>query len=237
MKKAFLSIIFFAAALLVGAQAQKIVIKVEHGHHLINALSKSGQHVIISLDMKEVQNGWAKKIRGWGGKAEESKGTYTIHGAIIPEISKSPVTIYTHVSSSNTGTKVWWGIDMGSAMITPQTHSGEYAKMEKILRDFAAAEYIDDINLQIAAAEKVVQNSVRAQEKTVQKGQQILGDIEGNKKQKAELEQKLEQNRLDAIQLQKDLEQNKLDQQNSAAEVVKMQKALEVVKAKLNSVQ
>ncbi len=125
MKKVFLTLCLFAA-FFVNAQTQKIVIKVEHGHHLINALSKSGQYVIIGLDIKDVQSAWAKKLKGWG-KVEESKGTYTVHGAIIPEISKNPVTIYSHVSTSNSGTKVWWGIDLGSAMVTPQTHSSEYS--------------------------------------------------------------------------------------------------------------
>ena len=52
-----------------------------------------------------------------------------------------------------------------------------------------------------------------------------------------QIEQKIKDNAAELIQLQKDIEQNKLDQQKAGQDVEKMKKALEVVKAKMNTIE
>ena len=61
-----------------------------------------------------------------------------------------------------------------------------------------------------------------------------MKDISKNGQEKTKLEQQLKDNASELQQLNKDVETNKGDQKKAADEVAKMQKALEVVKAKLN---
>ncbi|HSZ71858.1 MAG TPA: hypothetical protein VK750_04225, partial [Cytophagaceae bacterium] len=74
-----------------------------------------------------------------------------------------------------------------------------------------------------------------AQNKQIDKGASLVKDISKNGQEKSKLEQQLKDNAAELQQLNKDVENNKGDQKAAGEEVVKMQKALEVVKAKLNT--
>jgi hypothetical protein len=108
---------------------------------------------------------------------------------------------------------------------------------EKILHDFGVMVYRENINDQIKDAEKVLSQTVKAQEKKVKQGVDLVNKVDRNKQQKINLEQKLKENAEELIQLQKDIEQNKLDQGASSVEVEKVKKAVEAVKAKLLQVE
>lgn len=216
------------------AFAQKI--SVSESSEMIEKISRSGMHTIIELDEKKVSKAWEKFLKNYG-KIESSKGILTIPVANIGAISGSPCKVISKVQSSNKGTKVWWAIDMGSSLVTSSSNNSAYKSAEKLLRDFAAQCYRDDINDQIADAEKALEASTKKQERTIKDGENLKGDLEKNAKDKIDLENRLKQNAQDKVTLEKNIEQNKTDQSAAAQDVEKMKKALEAVKLKLNGIE
>jgi hypothetical protein len=222
----FLVLYFFTFS-----SAQKI--KVSESSETIEKIPRTGQSVIIALDENEVEDLWKKQLKNFG-KVESSKGVYSVAIASVPSVSSSPCRITSIVKGSGKGSQVWWTIDLGNSMLTSNSSASKAA--EKILHDFAVGCYRDDINNQVKEAEKALAGSVKSQEKEVKEGQDLIRDVEKNKQEKINLEQKIVQNGKDLEQLQKDISQNKTDQGAAAAEVEKMKKAVEVVKQKLNTI-
>jgi hypothetical protein len=210
-------------------------IKVSESQENIEKIPRTGLSTIIELDDDDVEDNWKKQLKSFG-KVESSKGIYTVAIANVPSVSSSPCRITSIVKSSGKGTQVWYSIDLGNAHVTSSGNSSAYKAAEKILNDFAILCYKDDINSQIKDAEKALANSVKAQEKEVNQGQDLLKDVEKNKQDKINLEQKIKENGEQAVQLQKDIAKNKTDQAAAGQDVEKMKKALEVVKAKLTTV-
>jgi hypothetical protein len=225
-----LTLFFFIYSLSYG---QKI--KVSESQESIEKIPRTGLSTIIELDDDEVEDLWKKQLKSFG-KVDNSKGVYTVAIANVPSVSSSPCRITSIVKSSGKGTQVWYSIDLGNAHVSSSGSSSAYRAAEKILNDFAILCYKDDINSQIKDAEKALGNSVKAQEKEVKEGEDLVKDVERNKQDKLNLEQKIKENGEQAVQLQKDIVQNKTDQAAAGQGVEKMKKALEVVKAKLTTV-
>lgn len=205
----------------------------ETGNEIDN-IPRKGMAIDLQLDKKFVEKMWKKKLKEFSGKSSGAKGGSSIEGASIPPVAKNPVNIYTAVNKSKGGTQVWWAIDMGSSYVS-KGGSG-WSAAEKIMLDFGREAYREDINQQIAEAEKAHAKAVKLQEKEVQEGEDLVKDIEKNGKEKEKLEQELVQNGEDLVQLKKDQEQNKKDQEQAKKDAEKMKQAVEVVRAKLDGV-
>lgn len=211
--------------------AQKKV-EVHDALQSFEGLSRHGMAVQIDLADKEIIKKWEKRLKEFG-KLESGKSGYTVNGANIPGLGK-PSNIYSIVTSTGSGIKIWWAIDLGSHYVTI-THLADHATCKHILHDFAVQMYRDDVNRQIADAERALATSTKNQEKTINTGATISKNIENNAQEKIDLEQKLKENAEELVQLNQAKEQNVLDQQKAAEEVTTMQKALEAVKSKMNT--
>lgn len=208
---------------------------VSEGQEILNDITRTGMFTVVNLDNKTLDKAWEKKLKEYG-KVSSSKGIYTITGAEIPGVTSKPAQVYSVVKKEKNGTKIWWAIDLGTSFVTSSTNSGAYSGASKILSDFAIASYKEDINIQIAEAEKELGKTVKEYEKEVTNGQNLAKSVERNKQEKAALEQKLIDNANELKQLEKDIQTNKTDQEKAASEVEKMKKAVEVVKSKLDQV-
>jgi hypothetical protein len=197
---------------------------------IIESVSREGSSVMIELNDKAIIKEWESELRTYGKLTKLSGGDgYKIIGAYFPGVAGTCI-IYSKCYANNSGYVVWWTIDTGSeAKASP-------APLDKKLVDFARQQYIRDINLQIQDAEEAVKSSVKIQQKQLDKGENLVDDISKNGQEKIRLEEKLKLNGEELIQLKSDLEQNKVDQIKAQEEVNKMQKALELVKAKLNGI-
>jgi hypothetical protein len=171
------------------AQSRKNI-EVTSGHAPVQEVDRQGLQVLIELDEKFVTKTWIQKLKEYG-KVETEKGGYVIHGASIPEIS-SACTIYSALSTTKTGTKVFWAIDIGSGYI--KEGESHYNTAKKKLYDFAVSAYVADINVQISTAEDALSSSVKDHEKLVKQGENLKSDTQKNIKEKADLEKKLVEN-------------------------------------------
>ena len=175
-----------------------------------------------------------KKLKEFGGKSSNVKGGSEIEGASIPSVAKNPVKIITAVDKAKGGVEVWWAIDMGTTYM--EKGGSGWSAAEKILLEFGREAYREDINEQIAEAEKAYEKAQKSYEKEVKEGENLVKDVEDNGKEKIKLEEDLKENGEELIQLKKDQEQNKKDQESAKKEAEKMKQAIDAVRAKLDGV-
>lgn len=200
----------------------------------INDVPRKGMAISLQLDKKFVDKMWSKKLKEFGGKSSNVKGGSEIEGAEIPSVAKNPIKIISTVGKGKDGVEVWWAIDMGTAYM--EKGGSGWSAAEKIMLEFGREAYREDINEQIAEAEKAYEKAQKDYDKEVKESEDLVKDVEDNGKEKIKLEQELKENGEELVQLKKDQEQNKKDQEATKKEAEKMKQAIEVVRAKLESV-
>jgi len=231
MKKSF--IVSFLLLFSITCFAQKILI--QEGSEVVDNIQRTGLYTIIKLDNKTVEKAWEKKLKNYG-KVQSSKGVLSITGAEIPGVTSKPGQVYSKVLKTKDGAKVWWAIDLGSSFVSTSEGGSSYRAASQILTDFAAECYRDDINKEIADAEKALSKTIKDHEKNIKEGENLVSSVEKNKQEKINLENKLKENAEDLKRLEKEIQQNKSDQERSRNDVSKMKEAVEVVKNKLNQI-
>ncbi len=231
MKKSF--IVSFLLLFSIACFAQKILI--QEGSEVVDNIQRTGLYTIIKLDNKTVEKAWEKKLKNFG-KVQSSKGVLSITGAEIPGVTSKPGQVYSKVLKTKDGAKVWWAIDLGSSFVSTSEGGSSYRAASQILTDFAAECYRDDINKEIADAEKALSKTIKDHEKNIKEGENLVSSVEKNKQEKINLENKLKENAEDLKRLEKEIQQNKSDQERSRNDVSKMKEAVEVVKNKLNQI-
>jgi hypothetical protein len=207
--------------------SQKRHIKAKLHKEQVEGVSREGAAVQIDLNNKSIVKEFENTLKTYGKLTKLKGDAYKVTEATFPGVSGTCV-IYAKCYSSSKGYLAWWSIDNGSHITSNSKHS------ESKLEEFARQQYINDINAQIKDAEDAVKSAAKVQEKQIDKGADLVKDISKNGQQKKKLEQELKENADELVQLNKDVEKNKDDQKKAAEEVAKMQKALEVVKSKLN---
>jgi len=193
----------------------------------VEGVSREGAAIDIELNNKSIVKEWESTLKTYGKLTKLKGDAYKVTEATFPGVTGTCV-IYSKCYSTSKGYIAWWSIDNGSHITSNSKHS------ESKLEEFARQQYVNDINAQVKDAEDAVKSASKAQQKQVDKGTDLVKDISKNGQQKVKLEQELKDNASELQQLNKDVETNKGDQKKAADEVAKMQKALEVVKAKLN---
>jgi hypothetical protein len=210
------------------SQTQKKTIQAKLHKEDVEGISREGAAIDIDLNNKSIVKEWESVLKTYG-KLNKIKGdAYKVTDATFPGVTGTCV-IYAKCYSTSKGYIAWWSIDNGSHITSNSKHS------ESRLEEFARQQYINDINTQIKDAEDAVKSASKAQQKQVDKGNDLTKDIAKNGQEKAKLEQALKDNASELQQLKQDVETNKADQKKAADEVLKMQKAMEVIKAKLSA--
>ena len=225
---AIIAVIIIGCLTAVDSFAQKRTINARVQKEEVEGVSREGAAVDIELNNKSIVKEWESTLKTYGKLSKLKGDAYKVTEATFPGVSGTCV-IYARCYSSGKGYTAWWSIDNGTH-ITSNSKSSE-SKLE----EFARQQYINDVNEQIKDAEDAVKSATKAHEKQIGKGEDLVKDISKNGQEKEKLEKELRDNAAELQQLNKDVETNKGDQKKAAEEVAKMQKALEVVKAKLNN--
>jgi hypothetical protein len=207
--------------------AQKKNLKAKVQKEEVEGVTREGTAINIDLNNKSIVKEWESSLKTYGKLTKLKGDAYKVTEATFPGVSGTCV-IYAKCYSSSKGYIVWWSIDNGTQITSSSNQT------ESKLEEFARQQYINDINEQVKDAEDALKSATKAQEKQINKGQDLVKDISKNGQEKQKLEKELKENASDLVQLNKDLESNKGDQAKAASEVGKMQKALDVVKGKLN---
>lgn len=97
-------------------------------------------------------------------------------------------------------------------------------------------QHTNEGQLQTPEEKKALTEAVKVQKAKVNEGERLAKDLEKNKQTKVEMQNKQKKAATDLIEYSRQKEQNKLDQTAAAVDVEKMNKALDVVKAKMNKI-
>jgi hypothetical protein len=224
---AILALIIFGGLTSFNSFAQKRNLKAKLHKEEVEGVTREGAAIDIELNDKSIVKEWESTLKTYGKLSKLKGDAYKVTEATFPGVTGTCV-IYSKCYSTSKGYLAWWSIDNGTH-ITSNSKSSE-SKLE----EFARQQYINDINEQVKDAEDAVKSAVKVQEKQIDKGKDLVKDISKNGQEKQKLEQELKDNAAELVQLNKDVETNKGDQAKAASEVAKMQKAVEVVKGKLN---
>lgn len=210
----------------------------------IKGVPRKGQRIFIQLDSKEVEKAWENHLREKAGKIvmpialpknQVDKGVSVLEKARIDTISKTPLRIISKVEATPEGTSVWWTLDLGHAYVSREATPEQYAAAEGFLQHFARKVYRQDMQQQVAEAEKVLHQAQQEQTRVVRQADELKRSIERNAQRKQDLEAELARNAKEFTQLQTEVENNQKQQQAAREEVENLKKAVEVVKAKAST--
>lgn len=221
--------LFFAFTI----SAQDFKVRVIDKSHRVDKINRTGLAVTIEVDKKMVEGMWKKEFKNFG-KSKSSGKVDVIEQANIPQISSRTVRAMSSVETTAKGVTVWMAVDMGDTWVQPGSKG--YSALEQILKDFGRDCYRASIMEEIEAAEKALEKSVKVQEKVIKEGDNLVKSIENNGQEKTILETKIEENATELIELEKSLEQNNIDQEEASNDVLEKEKAVNIVKDKLNKV-
>ncbi len=204
-KKLLLFFLLFSIGVV---KAQKI--KIQESSEMVENISRTGMYVSLELDKKDVEKLWSKYLKAYG-KTSSSNGVLLIHAADMKAISSYPCRVFSIVSATATGAKVWWAIDLGAKFVSKESEA-EYKGAEKMLYEFAVSAYRDDINKQIEDAEGALLAATKIHEKEVNEGIDLQDKIDNSGVQKVELEDKLKVNKEDYVRLNREIDNNLAEQ-------------------------
>ncbi len=219
--------LLLAAILLTGFQS--VNAQVFSGTQEIEKANKEGLYTSVAVDEKFVKQAWQVELAKYGKVESGRSGTYRVNNATMPTISGDPVMLASRVISEKGRTKIFMSVGMGEEVYVGGTHP-KYAAAEKILNDF-----VEIINLQegVRGQEKIMEDVVDKQKRTIKTGDKLVRAIEDNKREKERLLKKIEENRLELEKLLTDVEQNKKDQISMGESVNVQTKKVEEAKAKV----
>jgi hypothetical protein len=212
--------------------AQKTI--VDETDQNVNGVPRKGQSISIQLDSKLVEKAWQNYLKEKAGKLQNSKSVLTVEQGKIESIAKTPIRIVSTVNAAETGTLVWWSVDMGSNYVNKSATPDQYKAAETFVRDFARKLYREDVDRQILEAEKVLTSTQAEETRVIKTADDIKRNIEKNKQRKIELEAEIARNTQELTQLNLDTENNIKQQATAKQNVENMRQAVEVVKNKVN---
>ncbi len=211
---------------------------VDEADQNINNIPRKGQRVSMQLDNKRVESSWLKQLNDqFPGKVKNNKGTITMTGVTIADISPTPVSVITRVDALPTGTGVWWSIDLGNAYLGQAATPAQWKAGEKYLKDFARSMYREDLVAQITDAEKALVTSQNNHVAVIAKADAVKKDIEKNKARKLEIQQQLAANAAELQQLNNQVDTNLKEQEAARADIVNQRVALESVKERMGKIE
>ena len=214
-------------------QAQKYKVKVIDKDYRVDKISRTGLAVILEADKKLVESLWKKEFKKYG-KSHSSGKVGIIDQANVPQISSRTVRAMSTVESVSGGVMVWMAVDMGDSWV--KSGSKGYTALEQLLHDFGKDCYRSSIMTEVEVAEKALEKTVKEQEKIIKEGDNLVKAVETNGQDKTILETKIEENAAELIELEKSIEQNNIDQDEATNEVAEKEKAVLIVKDKLNQI-
>ncbi|CCH00815.1 hypothetical protein FAES_2806 [Fibrella aestuarina BUZ 2] len=197
------------------------------GDQTIDKQTYKGLFLTIPMADRQVERDWEEQLKQYG-RLTTSRSVYRVTTADIRDISSEPVNLTSQLKGNKKSTTLFVAFDQGGGnFIAPG--NGNYSAAETLLKNFADKTIFND---EVRGAEESFNEAQRAHQKLVKRGENLVSDIESNRKEKERLLRKIDENAKELEQLQKDVETNKTDQANALTEMDNKRKNVEAVKAK-----
>lgn len=219
--------------------AQTVV--VEEGSEFVNGSKVDVVKTVLEIaDSRKVEKQWNALQKNFG-KAQSDDGVLIVEEAIIDGISPSVTSVssvksFSRVTLKENGTEIWWAVESKGEFIGPSNDSKKYERMKNMIHQFGIDVYVNEINEDIAEADKVINNAAKEYDRLLRQSDNLDNKLEKNRYEKIRLEEKLVENANDSIQLKLQMTQNTKDQENALIEIEKLKQARESIKARLEDV-
>jgi hypothetical protein len=200
------------------------------GEQTIDKQLYKGIFLTVPLSDRQVERDWEEHIKQYGRVTTGRSGVYRVTTADIRDVSSEPINLTSQVKGSKKTSTIFVAYDLGGGNYLT-SGSDKYAAAEKLLQDFAKKSLFND---EVRVVEEAHNESLKAYQKMVKKGESLTSDIESNKKEKERLLRKIDENAKELEQLQRDVETNKTDQANALAEMENKRKNMDAVKGRKN---
>lgn len=214
------------ALLLVGllpARAQTVYA----GETIIDKKTLPGLFLTIQGDGRQIEKDWADRLKSYG-RLTNSRGTYRVPNANIPNLSSEPTNVVSTVKSTRTSATIFAAFDQGSGNYVT-AGSSAFPAAQQVLTEFAGR---TSFSQEARTAENGLDEAQRNHQRLVRQGEKLQRDMEQNAKEKERLQKRLEDNAKELEQLIKDVETNKTDQASALTEVENRRRNVEAVRAK-----
>jgi hypothetical protein len=199
-------------ALLLGAIQAKS--QVFSGSQDIDKGKREGAYVISSLEEKFIDRVWKQYLTKLG-RPVETKGTYTIKGGILPEVSAEPITFYSKIAKNRDRSLIFLSATLANGDIVTNGHE-KWGALGKYITDFQDVLALHDA---ARAADKSYEDANENHKKVVKNGEKLSDRVEENKKEKEKLLKKIEENKTELEKLLTDIETNKKDQSKALDDI------------------
>ncbi|QNL21411.1 hypothetical protein HZR84_05500 [Hyphobacterium sp. CCMP332] len=219
--------------------AQTVV--VEKSKELVNGSKVDVvKTMLLIADSRKVEKQWSNFLKEFG-KVQSQDGMLIVEEAIVNGISASvtstsDITSYSRVTLKPEGTEVWWALQDGDQFIGPEHKSNKFERASNMLHQFGVDVYVNEINEDIAEADRVIDNAAREYDRLLRVSDNLDKRLEKNRFDRIKLEEKLVENANDSTQLKLQMQQNTTDQGNALKEIEKLKQARESIRAKLEDV-
>jgi hypothetical protein len=165
--------IFFAMHLLAQDTTkivpEKIVIKVEERtEKMSQGYNHCMQVLIPHAQQKDVEHDFAKFMKEYNAKGNQTKGEYLFDNAAMKQLSDNPVNVYSAASQQKDGVQFRVFFDLGGAYLNSKDQSEKFEIAERMIHDFAKQETRAALQNQIDAATKIQHQKTKEQDDMVQ---------------------------------------------------------------------
>ncbi len=178
---------------------------------------------IPNAQQKDVEHDWAKYMRNYGAKGDQTKSEYFFDNATIKSLGDNTVDVYSITTETKDGALLMVFFDLGGAFLSSTLHPDKVEGAENLLHQFAVEEAKADMSTQIADAIKVLE--------TKRKEQSAL------EKQSSDIHSKVDDCKSAIEQAEKDLDENSSSQGAKKKEIEDQQKVVDDLKAKQGGIQ
>jgi len=228
MSKIMFGVLLVLLSLVSGvSNAQKVLVKTID--QLILGQNYTGQAVQVELEHKNVERAWVRYLKELG-KLEQNKNVLEMKNVVVPEI-QGDVRVLSLMTTTLEGTSIFWVLLKNNEALS--SASAEFASARKFLYDFVLSLYRDDVNKQIADADKSVEEAVERHDRKVRESLEIARDLQRSRNDKLRLQKQMEENSINFQRLKGDSLQAELDKSETLKEIDKLRKITEEKKNKL----
>ncbi|HYV95660.1 MAG TPA: hypothetical protein VE978_28055 [Chitinophagales bacterium] len=201
------------------AEPDKIVINVNEA---TEKMSQGYNHCLTvfipDVRQKDVEHDFAKYMKQFDTKADQTKGEYFFHNAVIKQLGDDPVDVYSITTQQQKGVQMEVFFNLGGVYLNSKDNTNRFEIAQRMIHDFARQEATIAVQNQIEDAQKVLGEKSREQSDLV--------------RQNASLHKKIKDCEQTIKDSEEGIRQNEKKQTAKQKEIEDQQKVLEALKAK-----
>jgi chromosome segregation ATPase len=173
---------------------------------------------IPDVRQKDVERDFARYMKQFDTKADETKGEYFFHNAVIKQLGNDPLDVYSITTQQDKGVQMEVFFNSGGVYLNSKDNTNSFEIAQRMIHDFAKQEAALAVQNQIDDAQKLLTEKSREQNDLV--------------RQNASLHKKIKDCEQTIKDSEEGIKKNEKQQTDKQKEIEEQQKVVEALKAK-----